>query len=106
MWRLADGADNQRRSRQSVGGRNEFDLGTFVLEYDMGGTLPNRGVQVVPLGEPVEQLDAGIEGVRILLGELFPEARPIQLAQRVPLYELKTGEGNPPADRALPPWGS
>src|SRR6266481_4208431 len=42
--------------------------------------------------------------MRILLGELFPEARPIELAQRVPLYELQTGGGNLAADRA-PPTG-
>src|ERR1700687_4311882 len=104
MWRLADGADNQRRSRQSVGGRDEFNLGTFVLEQDVGGIFPDRGNHVVTLGEPVEQLDAGIEGMRILLGELFPEGRPIQFAQRVPLYELQSGGGNLAADRSLPPW--
>src|SRR5258708_33921279 len=40
--------------------------------------------------------------MRILPGELFPETRPVQLAQRVPLYELQTGGGNLAADRALP----
>src|ERR1700675_2784513 len=40
--------------------------------------------------------------MRILLGELFPETRPVQLAQRVPLYELQTGGGNLATDRALP----
>src|SRR6266481_3532455 len=40
--------------------------------------------------------------MRILLGELFPEAHPVQLAQCVPLYELQTGGGNLAADRALP----
>src|SRR5260370_9440923 len=37
MRRLADGADNQRRSRQPVGWRYEFNLGTFCLEHDVGG---------------------------------------------------------------------
>src|SRR5712664_264044 len=40
--------------------------------------------------------------MRILLGELFPETRPVQLAQRVPPYELQTGGGNLAADRAPP----
>src|SRR3978361_675922 len=40
--------------------------------------------------------------MRVLLGELLPEACPIQLAQRVPLHELQTGGGNLAADRALP----
>jgi hypothetical protein len=102
MRRLADGADNQRRSRQPVGGCYEFNLCTFVLEQDIGGIFSDRGDHIVALGKPVEQLDAGIECVRVLLGELLPEAHPIQLAQRIPLYELQTGSGNLAADRALP----
>jgi len=89
MRRLADSADDQRRSRQPVGWCYEFNPWHLCLEEDVAGYSPIAVIISSPLGEPIEQLDAGIERMRILLGKLFPEARPIQLTQRVPLYELQ-----------------
>src|SRR6185369_8090960 len=98
MRRLANRAHDERGCDQSVRWGDEFDVGTLLLEEDVGGVFTDRSNLVVAFGEPVEQLHARIKRMRVLLCKLFPEAGPIEFAQRVPLHELQSGRRNLAAD--------
>jgi hypothetical protein len=65
MWSFVHGPNDERRRYESIAWGDEFNLSASALEQDIGWVFPDRRNRVVALRQPIEQLHARVESVRL-----------------------------------------